>query len=169
MSTVGRVVLLMLLWLLAWGEITLANVLTGAAVIAALLVAFPPAATTRVRLHPPAVARLVGYVAVQLVSSNLLMARQILRLHPVMRPGVLAHRLARPSEHVVTLMTSIIALSPGTMTVDVDPSATTIYVHFLFLDDVNAARAGLERLERLVSRALSASATPAPAPDRSSP
>jgi multisubunit Na+/H+ antiporter MnhE subunit len=56
-------------------------------------------------------------------------------------------------------MTSIIALSPGTMTVDVDRGSTTIYVHFLFLDDVAAARASLEQLEQLVSRAIGASTT----------
>jgi hypothetical protein len=33
--------LLVALWLLAWGEITLANVVSGAAVDAALLVEFP--------------------------------------------------------------------------------------------------------------------------------
>ena len=57
--------------------------------------------------------------------------------------GVLAHRLRAPSEELVTLMTSIIALSPGTMTADVDPDSTTIYVHFLLLRDLDAARASL--------------------------
>ena len=51
-------------------------------------------------------------------------------------------------------MTSIIALSPGMMTVDVDPQSTTIYVHFFRLRDVDAARRGLERLERLVFAAI---------------
>ena len=33
------------------------------------------------------------------------------------------------------------------MTVDVDDASHTLYVHFLFLHDVEASRAGLERLE----------------------
>ena len=160
MSLLARVVLLMALWLLAWGEISVPNLLSGAAVITVLLVAFPPGATSRVRLKPIAVARLAGYVVVQLVSSNILMTREILRRRPTVRPGVLAHQLHSPSEYVVTLMTSIIALSPGTMTVDVDEASTTVYVHFLFLHDVEAARASLGRLERLVSQALGASITP---------
>lgn len=154
MSLLARVVLLMALWLLAWGEITIANLVSGAVVITALLVAFPPGATSRVRFDLVAVARLVGYVVVQLFSSNVLMTREILRRRPTVRPGVLAHQLRSPSEYVVTLMTSIIALSPGTMTVDVDETATTVYVHFLFLHDVDAARASLARLERLVSQAI---------------
>ena len=114
MRLVGRIGLLTALWLLAWGEISLANVLSGVAVATALLIAFPPPASgsTRVRLRPLAVARLAGYVAVQLVTSNILMTRVILRRRPTVRPGVLAHKLQHPSEHVVTVMTSIIALSP---------------------------------------------------------
>jgi multisubunit Na+/H+ antiporter MnhE subunit len=67
---------------------------------------------------------------------------------------VLAHHLRQPSDNVVTVMTSIIALSPGTMTADVDESSTTIYVHFFRLNDVAAARSSLDRLEQLVVAAL---------------
>jgi multicomponent Na+:H+ antiporter subunit E len=150
------VALLVVLWLLAWGEISLANLASGIVVAAALLAAFPPrrARGGRVRLSPVGAARLGGYVAGQLVLSNLLMTRQILRRRPRTVPGVLRHRLDEPSEEVVTVMTSVIALSPGTMTVDVDPDSSTIYVHFLFLRDIGAARAGLARLERLARGAI---------------
>jgi multicomponent Na+:H+ antiporter subunit E len=100
---------------------------------------------------------------VQLVSSNVLMTRQILRRHPDVRPGVIAHQLRDPSAEAVTVMTSIIALSPGTMTVDVDP--TTIYVHFFRLLDVAAARQQLVRLEHLVAGAITAVAVTPPIDD----
>jgi multicomponent Na+:H+ antiporter subunit E len=156
MRVLGRVVLLVALWLLAWGEISLANVLSGVVVAAALLAAFPLERLSRERrrLRPLGVARLIGYVATQLVTSNLVMAREVLRRRPRAQPGVLAHRLERPSEEIITLMTSVIALSPGTMTVDVDRSSSVVYVHFLFLRDVAAARAALTRLEHLAVRAL---------------
>lgn len=156
MSMLARVALLVALWLLAWGQITVGNVISGAAVATVLLVAFPPAAHNRPRLRvsPVGAVRLAGYVVTQLMTSNIVMTREILRRRSSIRPGVLAHRLRIPSEEVVTLMTSIIALSPGTMTVDVDRGSTTIYVHFLFLRDVNASRASLDRLERLASQAL---------------
>jgi multicomponent Na+:H+ antiporter subunit E len=159
MRILGRVALLLALWLLAWGQVTLANVVSGIAVGSALLVAFPPVrrAGAPVRLRPVGAARLAAYVLTQLVTSNLVMAREVLRRGSSARPGVLAHRLQGPSEEIVTLMTSIIALSPGTMTVDVDRDSRTIYVHFLFLRDVEAARALLARLEQLAVRAIGAS------------
>lgn len=156
MRPTARVALLTALWLLAWGEVSLANVLSGVAVSAALLLALPPSASRSgpARVDPLAVAQLVGYIAIQLVTSNVVMVREVLRPRPAPRHGVLAHRLRQPSDLVVTVMSNVIALSPGTMTVDVDRTSSTIYVHFLLLDDVDAARAALERLERLASRAI---------------
>lgn len=156
MRIVRRVALLVVLWLLAWGDFTLANVLSGIVVAALLLLAFPLGRLHRSprRISVVGVAVLLGHVAVQLVASNVVMAREILRRVPRDRPGVLAHRLLAPSEEVVTVMTSIISLSPGTMTVDVDTGSTTIYVHFFQLDDVAAARAFLRTLEHRVDAAI---------------
>lgn len=156
MRLAGRVVLLVALWLLAWGEITVANVVSGVVVAAALLTAFPLGVRTssRVRLHAAGMARLGAYVALQLVISNVEMAREILRRRPSAQPGVLAYRLRHPSEEVITLMSSVIALSPGTMTVDVSGDSSTIYVHFLLLHDIEAARADIARLERLAVGAV---------------
>jgi multicomponent Na+:H+ antiporter subunit E len=160
MRTLTRLALLVALWLLAWGDLSLANVLSGIAVASAVLVAFPPVrrAPAHVRVRPAGTARLLAYVTGQLVSSNILMTHQILRRHPDVRPGVIAHRLRHPSDEVVTVMTSIIALSPGTMTVDIDP--TTIYVHFFRLRDIAAARVQLDRLEQLVTAAITTPAVP---------
>jgi multicomponent Na+:H+ antiporter subunit E len=153
----ARVAVLVVLWLLAWGDVSAANVVSGLVVAAALLVAFPPARAQRgpVRVSFVGVLRLLGYVIRQLVVSNVEMTATILRLRPTFEPGVLAHRLEAPSDEVVTIMSSVIALSPGTMTVDVSRDGSTIYVHFLQLHDVDAARASLRRLEAVVQRAVS--------------
>ena len=165
MRVASRLALFVALWLLAWGELSVANVVSGIAVAGALLVAFPlrPRSGPTWRVRPVGVVRLVGYVAQQLVSSNLVMTGQVLRRHPNPNEGVLAHRLVDPSPEVVTVMASVIALSPGTMVVDVDPASAVIYVHFLFLNDVARARADLARLERLVVGALLRRPTVAPA------
>lgn len=158
----ARVVLLVALWLLAWGQLTLANVLSGAAVATVLLLAFPPfprRSSQRHRLSLVGALRLAGYVVLQLVTSNVVMAREVVRRTPRARPGVIAHELEAPSEEVVTLMTSVITLSPGTMAVDVDHGSSTIYVHVLFLSDVDDARASLRHLERLAAATIRTSAS----------
>lgn len=151
-----RVGLLVTLWLLMWGQISWANLLSGVLVAVALLAAFPPRRHrgAPVRIDLVGSARLGVSVLTQLVTSNIVMTRQILSRRPGAQPGVLAHNLGRPSDEVVTIMTSIISLSPGTMTVDVAPDSSVVYVHFFDLSDVDGARASLARLERLAAGAI---------------
>jgi multicomponent Na+:H+ antiporter subunit E len=157
-----RAVPLVLLWLLAWGEVTVANVVSGIVVALALLVAFPPRPTEepRPRFRPLGIARLVGYVLVQLVVSNLLVAREVVSRGSRIQTGVLAHHVRHPSDAVLTIMANVIALSPGTMTVDVTRSPAVVYVHFLLVDDVEDARRAVARLERLVVGAVGGSPPP---------
>lgn len=151
----GRVVMLVGLWLLAWGEFSLANVVSGIAVAVGLLAAFPAVRAGRyVHPSPAGIARLGLYVLNQLVISNVTVAREILRRRVSLAPGVVAYRLGCPTDEVITIMTGVISLSPGTMTADIDPDGTTLSVHFLLLRDVDAARAGLARLEQLVVAAV---------------
>ena len=149
-------VLLVGLWLLAWGDITVANIVSGIAVAAALLVAFPSGrlARPRSRIHLLAVGRLLLYVLGQLVVSNVLVAREILSRRSRIRTGVIAHRVQHPSDAGLTLIANVIALTPGTMTVDVTREPPIIYVHFLLLSDVDEARRAIARLERLVVAAI---------------
>ncbi len=156
MTAFARLLMLVALWLLAWGEVSLVHVISGIAVAAALLVAFPLGRRTggRFRLRWRGLARLIVYVVEQLVISNVVMARYILRPPADLRPCVLAHSLEQPSDEVITVMSSIIALSPGTMTVDVTAGSSTIYVHFFHLVDVESGRRVLARLERFVTGAL---------------
>ena len=157
------VVVLVGLWLLAWGDVSVANVLSGAAVAAALLVAFPSDRSPQgaVRLRPLGVLRLAGHVGVQLVRSNVVMARQILRPPDPASPGVVVHRLAHPTDEVVTVVSSVIALSPGTMVVDVAPDSSAIAVHLFHLVDVDAARRTIAHLEELAVGAIAGPSTTA--------
>ena len=106
------------------------------------------------RVHPIALARLVGYVIAQLVVSNVLVAREIVSRRSRVRTGVVGYRVQQPSDLTLTLMSNILALSPGTMPVDVTHDPPMLYVHFLLLSDVEDARRTIGRLERLVVAAV---------------
>ncbi len=156
MGLLVRLALLVLLWLLAWGEASLANLASGFVVAGVLLVAFPPGRTAhpRMRFSVIGCARLVLHLVVQLVISNVLVTREILSRRSRMRTGVLAYRVERPSDVVLTLIANIVALSPGTMTVEVTRDPAVVYVHFLLLRDVEGARRAVGRLEALVVAAI---------------
>lgn len=156
MNAITRIIWLLAFWLLAWGEISIANIVSGLALGTALLVAFPPRrrAPHVNRVSPWGALRLGVYIFGQLVTSNLLVAREILSRRSRMRTGVLAYPLEHPTDEVLTLIANVIALTPGSMTVEATRDPAVIYVHFLLLDDLDDARRTIARIERLVVAAL---------------
>ena len=156
MSYAVRLVALAALWLLAWGEASWANVVSGIVVAAVLLIAFPlrRSAAPTLRPSPLGVARLLLYIAGQLVTSNVLVAREILARESRVRTGVLAYRVRHPSDEVIAFIANIIGLTPGTMTVEATRDPAVVYVHFLLLDDIEEARQAIAHLEDLVVAAL---------------
>ena len=144
--------LLVALWLLAWGDVSLANIVSGVAVAPRCSSrsrrAGVPVGPTGCACGRGAACRLHRRAARYVERAH---DREILRPRFAVRPGVLEAQLRQPSDEVVTVMTNVIALSPGTMTVDVEPDSSAIYVHFLFLRDVAASRAVLARLEEFAS------------------
>ena len=143
---------LLALWLLAWGEVSVANVVSGIVLIVILMLAFPtgPHRGARVRVRPIALVRLLAFVLTQLAVSNVLVAREIVSRRSRVRTGVVAYRVRQPSDLTLTLMSNILALAPGTMPVDVVHDPPVLYVHFLLLSDVEDARRRMAQLERLV-------------------
>jgi multicomponent Na+:H+ antiporter subunit E len=150
-----RVVVLVAVWLLAWGDVSVANTASGLLVAVALLVAFPAYhGAHRPRISVVGAIRLVLYVLGQLVPSNVLVAQQVVSRRSRIRTGVLAYHLGDPSDEVVTLMAHVIALTPGTMTVEATRDPWVLYIHFLLLEDLDQARRTVARLEHLAVAAL---------------
>jgi multicomponent Na+:H+ antiporter subunit E len=153
---VRRAGLLVAFWLLAWGEVSVANVASGLLLAGVLLAVFPP--RRRVggdpRVSVVGTAKLVLYVLGELVPSNVLVVREVVSRRSRIRTGVLAYRVQHPSDEVMSLMAHVIALTPGTMTVEATREPAVLYVHFLLLDDLEQARRTVARLERLAVAAL---------------
>lgn len=156
MKTVRRAALLMVFWLLAWGEVSAANVGSGLVLITLLFVAFPPRrhTTGNPRFSVFGATRLVLYVLAELVPSNVLVAREVVSRRSRIRTGVVAHHLQHPSEEVLSLMAHVVALTPGTMAVEATRDPPVLYLHFLLLEDLDQARRRAARLERLAVAAL---------------
>ena len=96
MSLLARGVLLVVIWVLAWGSAAPATVVVGVVLAALLLVAFPPTDATarfRLRIRPVALLRLLAYLGGQLVTSNLLVAREILSGRSRIDTHVIVHEV----------------------------------------------------------------------------
>ena len=153
------VVWLTVVWTGLWGSLTAANVLGGLAV-ALLVVALLPLTEVpdRAVVAPVALARFAGRFAADLLTSSLQVSRLVLRPRLDLHSAVLAVPVRGASDALLTLLADAISLTPGTLTLEVDRSRSTLYVHVL---DVGAGPGAAQRvresivdLERLAVRAV---------------
>jgi multicomponent Na+:H+ antiporter subunit E len=156
-SDLGFAAVLTVAWVLFWGDLSVANVLTGLAASLLLLVVFPlerDIEHVRHRFRPLATVRLALTFAWELAASNLTVARDVLGGPRREHPGIVACPLRVSIPGLTTFLTNLFALSPGTMPIDVTEEPPVIYLHVLRLQDPERVRARMSRFEELAVRAL---------------
>ena len=144
------------LWVLLWGKLSVANVLSGI-LVAAVLIAILPGERRRTHfpvIRPAALVRLGLYLLRQLVISNVVLAREVLRPKSGLSTGIVGVPIPGCSDMLLTLMANFWAMAPGTMPVEVQRSPCVIYVHVLHLHAVEEVRRELIRLRDLTVAAF---------------
>lgn len=163
MSAPRRVLVLvvwfLVLWCALWGEFTVAKVVSGTVVAVGLvlLVRLPATAGARVgpgRIRPLRALWFLLYFLVQVVRSNVVLARDIVTPGDATEPGIIGVPLHHCSDALVTLVANAFTLTPGSLTIEVSRHPTVIYVHVLYLHDPEAVRADLLRFAELAVRAF---------------
>lgn len=137
-------------WVLAWGSLSAANVLSGVAVAVVVYLVIPErrSLSGRVKFRPVPLARLAWFYVVTAVRSNLHVARlSFSRRWPP--AGVVAVEIPVLSDLELTLVTNITALSPGSIAVDMRRDTSELLVHFIDVSDEEALRAQVRRLVAL--------------------
>ena len=159
MRALGRIALLSSIWVLLWGRVSVANVASGILLSILLLVVYPPprsggTAKERFVLRPLPAVHLAGYILVEILVANIQIARRI--LSPRRRPqsGVVEFEMSSDSRRLITFVSTILAISPGTMPVRVETDPPSITVHVLDLEDPATTRRAIARLEDLAIRAF---------------
>ena len=162
-ASAAMVAWLTLVWVGLWGSVTAANVLGGlllAVVLLAVLRLGP--ADARAVVAPLALLRFVVRFFVDLVVSSLQVVRLVLRPRTDLRQGVVSVRVPDASDLLLTLLADAISLTPGTLTIDVDRSTSTLYVHSLDTGEgpeaVDRLRQGLQDQATAAVRAVGSAA-----------
>lgn len=154
MTRVVHVGWLVAVWLLLWGDVTPANVLSGL-VVAGVVVAIVGARRSgQITLRPVAALRFVAHFGVQLVVATAVVAWEVVTPRSRIRTGIVAVPLHGCSDAVATLIADTISLTPGTLTVELEREPLTLYVHALHLRDVEQVRRDVRRIEVLAVRAF---------------
>lgn len=82
----------------------------------------------------------------ELSVANAVVAWEIITPSYKMRPGIIACPY-RGSELEATLLANLITLTPGTMTLEVDPTRRVLYVHALHISTPDGLREHIRELE----------------------
>ena len=99
----------------------------------------------------PKTVKLVGYFLKELIVSNLRVLWDVITPRHIHRPGIIGVPLAAQTDLEIFVVANLISLTPGTLSVDLSEDRKTLYVHIMFLDDVETARADIKNgLERRV-------------------
>lgn len=146
------------LWLMLWNDLSVANVLSGA-LLAVVVIAITRQTANlddddTIRLAPIALVHFAGHVLWQLVKSNLSLAWEIVTPTNRIAIGTIDVPLRSASPIVTMAVSNVITLTPGTVTLDVlsDPPRLTVGV--LRLHRPDDVRADVRRTEALAIKAF---------------
>jgi multicomponent Na+:H+ antiporter subunit E len=139
---------LTLVWMLLWGNVSAANVVSGLVVALVITLLLPlPQVPIEGRLHPLSLLRFVVLVAYYLVLSSVQVAWLAIRPGPPPQTAVLRAHLAIKSDLVLALAVNAINLIPGSIVLEIDQTRRMIYVHVI---DVGS-EASVQRFYRQIA------------------
>jgi multicomponent Na+:H+ antiporter subunit E len=99
---------------------------------------------------------LAGFFLWELVRANLRLALDVATPRYQMTPGILAVPLDVTREHEIVLLTILINLTPGSVTLDVSDDRKVMYVHVMYIDSPEKARTAIKQgFERRVLQLFS--------------
>lgn len=143
---------LVLMWLLLNNTLSPGQVLLGIVVSAGMVLYFRPVRPLQPRVHRPlAAVKLIGRVILDVIRSNIAVARIVLGLvrERQVRSGFLHIPLDLRDPHGLAALACIITSTPGTVWVDLTRDGSTLTLHVLDLHDERAwIRTIKERYER---------------------
>ncbi len=140
-------------WCALWGEATLANIASGAA-LATLVSGRVTGNASRGRIGLGPLLRFGALVAADLVMATIGVAREILTPTDRTDEAIIAVPVPTDSRSHLLLLVIAVTLTPGTAVVDVDADGGTLYLHLLPGERRAATTAHVTRLAELAGHAL---------------
>lgn len=99
--------------------------------------------------------KLTAFFIKALVVSNLRVLGDVITPSHSSRPGIIRLDLDARTDLEIMMVANLISLTPGTLSIDVSKDRRWLYVHVMFLDNVDTTRRELkEGLEKRVLEVL---------------
>ena len=149
-------ILLALTWAALTGIFTWNNVLIG------FIVGYPVLFIAQRSMGSTTYFHKLGYVlrfalfyVWELILANLRVAYDVMAPTYRMRPGVVAIPLDAKTDVEITMLANLITLTPGSVSLDVSSDRRFLYLHAMYIDDVEEFRESVKNtIERRVLEVL---------------
>ena len=135
-------ILMALAWAALQGEVTTENLLVGGALGYAVLVLLERGGVLSAAFQNR-VARalgLAGFFIWELMVANVRVARDVLSPRTTIRPAVVAIPLDITSDAEILLLSALINITPGSVTIDLSEDRRTLFVHVMHMSSPEASR-----------------------------
>ena len=156
MNTFGLNIILAIAWVAFTGSVSLTGLISGFAIgYAALWLIQPLIGTSTYFRRVTAWIKLIIMFHYELIVSSFAVAMDVLTPKHRARPAIIEVPLDVTSDSGILLVTNLISLTPGTLSLDVSEDRKTLLVHAMFADDHDALRKSLkDGMERWVIDAV---------------
>lgn len=138
-------ILLAIAWVLLSGELTAENFIEG--LIIGHLILWISKSALGGTAYFKKIPKTIGfffYFIKELIVANLKVAYDIVTPKDYMKPGIVAVPLDAKTDIEITLLANLISLTPGTLSLDVSDDKKILYIHALYVDDVEEFRLGIK-------------------------
>ncbi len=154
----SRVVMLLWLsgvWVTLWESLSWANLIGGLVVAAVVVHLLPPKETGyEIGLNPLAALKLLFYFFWELTKASALVAWEVITPQNLIDAAVVSVRLQSRAPGIITSVASMVSLTPGTVTLEVDEENSTLFIHVFHLQTLEQTRESVRRLEELTITAF---------------
>jgi multicomponent Na+:H+ antiporter subunit E len=152
---ISRSLALLVLWVAVWGDLSVANLMSGVFAVALVTWMFADRSGVTHRVRPINAVRLLLFVGWSLVTSSARVTRAVLFPTPERtETSVQSVVLQRGSLFVGAIVANAITLTPGTMTLELDANSLELRVHVLGAVNPEVFRNEVLDLERRVGDAV---------------
>jgi multicomponent Na+:H+ antiporter subunit E len=151
MSQLALNLLLALIWIWLTGRFTFQNLLFGFALGYLALALLRPARSTEIYVRGVwGIVRLVTIYWYELTMASLHLARDILRRDSAIRGGFFRFDASDLSPTKTVVLSNLLSLTPGTLTVDVDDDGNSLYIHTVYANDLERSIESVKLYSNLI-------------------
>lgn len=83
----------------------------------------------------PKILAFIFYFFCDLMKANWEVTKDVITPNYNMQPGIIKYEMAAKTDFEITMLANIIALTPGTLVIDISKDKKYIYIHGMYLKD----------------------------------